>query len=276
MSLCRYLVKEISTLSTTRFVLNAAHPPSSSTLLKLQDKSYFSVFAARGENGRIQKHIRNPIKSVQTCYKHTQTENDQDLADFLKDEISAEEELVLGVPEFKHFKLQSHGTLVNLTRKFNNEHVSVSFDVNNNMNVDADDDLRDDDDDDDIDAANPDIVSYPVFAVKIERSGTVLEFNCSCNTGLNDEDDDDLEATEDGQNELFRFDDVKISTNDNTGYEAGSEMMDGELYSKLMTTLLERGIDGVFVNNLIDLSTAVEHKHYVKFLKTLHGFASGK
>eukprot|EP00111_Clytia_hemisphaerica_P024441 TCONS_00072077-protein len=49
-----------------------------------------------------------------------------------------------------------------------------------------------------------------------------------------------------------------------------------ELYSMLMTTLLERGITGAFVNDLLDFSTASEHKQYVKFLKELQVFAKEK
>lgn len=44
----------------------------------------------------------------------------------------------------------------------------------------------------------------------------------------------------------------------------------------LMTTLLERGVNGVFINDLIDLSTSVEHRHYLTFLKTLQSFMAGK
>ena len=42
----------------------------------------------------------------------------------------------------------------------------------------------------------------------------------------------------------------------------------------LMTTLLERGITGAFVNDLLDFSTALEHKQYVTFLQKLQEFAA--
>jgi len=45
-----------------------------------------------------------------------------------------------------------------------------------------------------------------------------------------------------------------------------------ELYSMLMTTLLERGITGAFVNDLLDFSTSLEHKKYVNFLVVFYLF----
>ena len=119
------------------------------------------------------------------------------------------------------------------------------------------------------------ITSYPSFSVKITKpSGKVLHFNCIYNTNHNEELDVE---NEDEQFELFRFENVKVYTdNDKNVYEAETETMDGELYSMLMTTLLERGVDGVFVNSLLDLSTSVEHKQYISFLQSLQDFASGK
>ena len=43
-----------------------------------------------------------------------------------------------------------------------------------------------------------------------------------------------------------------------------------------MTMLLERGITGTFVNDLLELSTSVEHRHYLSFLMSLRDFANGK
>lgn len=48
------------------------------------------------------------------------------------------------------------------------------------------------------------------------------------------------------------------------------------LYDMLLNMLEERGVDGTFVDELVNLSTAYEHSTYVDFLSTLHTFTKGK
>jgi len=210
------------------------------------------------------------------CRMHTQTDGDKDLVGFLKEEISYEQENIMEVPKFRDFKLEMNETLIKLTRNFNGERVEVSFDVNDNVNVDEE---MEEDQHDEVDINTPDIISYPSFTIKIIReSGQTLHFTCTCNTHLNEE-DLESESPEDEQFDLFRFENVKIYNNsegEKIAYEAETETMDGELYSMLMTTLLERGVTGVFVNDLIDLSTSAEHRHYLNFLRSLQAFAAGK
>jgi len=42
----------------------------------------------------------------------------------------------------------------------------------------------------------------------------------------------------------------------------------------LLNMMEERGVDGTMVEQLIELSTAYEHKKYISFLKTLKEFVS--
>lgn len=44
------------------------------------------------------------------------------------------------------------------------------------------------------------------------------------------------------------------------------------LYDHLMDFLADRGIDNTFADELMELSTAVEHQEYIKFLEDLQGF----
>ena len=46
------------------------------------------------------------------------------------------------------------------------------------------------------------------------------------------------------------------------------------LYDMLLNMLEERGIDGQFVDQLIDYSTSYEHKKYLGFLQGLQDFAN--
>ena len=48
------------------------------------------------------------------------------------------------------------------------------------------------------------------------------------------------------------------------------------LYDMLLNMLEERGIDGQFVDQLVDYSTSYEHKKYLGFLEGLQDFANSK
>merc|ERR1712034_136045 len=147
------------------------------------------------------------------------------------------------------------GTEVKLRRDFNGEEVVVL------INVDESPENTEEASEDGI--PESDIVSYPSFTVSITKgSGKTLEYSCAINTGVNE--DPDVED-EDQSFDLFRFDNVSVYNS-----------MDGNLYGMLMTILMERGITGSFVNNLLELSTAVEHRHYVNFLKDLKSFIGNK
>lgn len=44
------------------------------------------------------------------------------------------------------------------------------------------------------------------------------------------------------------------------------------LYDHLMDFLADRGVDNTFADELIELSTALEHQEYIKFLEDLKSF----
>ena len=44
------------------------------------------------------------------------------------------------------------------------------------------------------------------------------------------------------------------------------------LYDHLMDFLADRGVDNTFADELMELSTAIEHQEYIKFLEDLQGF----
>lgn len=44
------------------------------------------------------------------------------------------------------------------------------------------------------------------------------------------------------------------------------------LYDHLMDFLADRGVDNAFADELIELSTALEHQEYIKFLEDLKSF----
>lgn len=48
------------------------------------------------------------------------------------------------------------------------------------------------------------------------------------------------------------------------------------LYDHMMDFLADRGVDNTFADELMELSTAIEHKEYIKFLEDLQTFVNCK
>jgi len=193
---------------------------------------------------------------------------------FLDKEIEYEKDTIQDLPKIKDFKLKIDGGQVTLIRKHNGERIVVSFDINENVNIDEAPTEEDIDDE----GAISNIVSYPSFQVQIIKdSGRTLQLSCMFNTSLEEQIEDDDEG--DMEN-VFRFDSVSVLPTPDAMedgepiYEAETENMDTDLYKMLVNTLYERGLNNDFANSLLEISTMVEHKEYVDFLQDLKSFFS--
>jgi len=233
----------------------------------------------KNNNAHVTKYT-NLSRNISNLYlsRSFHSEGDKDLVKFLNEEISFEKENLKEVPTLKNFNMSMDGTVVTLRRDYKGEKIEVVFNCNDSINIDGKEESSGEYNDGNMEEELSDLVSYPTFTVTISKpSGKTLLFNCNCHTGINEDDMDD--GDEDGQYEILRFDSVQVYNSGSSDrvkiYEAETENMDGDLYDMLMHTLLEREINGTFVNNLIDLSTSVEHRHYLTFLKSLRDFSSG-
>lgn len=206
---------------------------------------------------------------------------EQALSNYLQDEIDYEREMEQSLPEFENFSVSQEGTSVLLTRKFNDERVSVQFDINENNNIDESRELPEGEDEGVEEAAN--ILSYPHFTVSIaKRSGKTLEFDCSYEIAYpEDEEAEDVatdQQTEEKQGfDIFKIDQVCVLAKGQTKqaasvYEAETTNMDGNLYNALMALLEERGVDGELADQLLDYSTGAEHNMHAQFLENLKTF----
>eukprot|EP00795_Rhopilema_esculentum_P015990 gene15990-7323_t len=201
-------------------------------------------------------------------------QRDHDIVNFLNQEVEYEKEAMQDLPKLKDFKVNVDGSYITLSKKHNGERIIVSFDVNENINIDEamDDEIENVDDD----SVPPNIVSYPTFKVQLTKdSGKTLQFFCAYNTS-------EQIAEEEEIPDVFRFDSVSVwqypdaQEEGETSYEAETENMDGTLYKLLLNTLYERGINNEFAKDLLEISTIMEHKEYVGFLQDLNGFFSAK
>jgi len=217
--------------------------------------------------------------------RHLHTEGDRELSEFLKEEISQEMELKKKVPKIANFTMRMEGTIVTLNKTQDHETVVVSFDVNKSLIMPA---FNEEDEaasyeehgHEEAEEGASDLISFPQFTVTITKtpSNKALLFNCSCKTGSDDDDVDiDEDDEDDDEEDMLNIDSVQAYDAQEMDvakvYEAETDHMDGHLYELLHNTLVERGITDEFVTELIALSTAVEHGHYIAFLKNLNKFA---
>jgi len=221
-----------------------------------------------------------------TGIRQLHTEGDRELSEFLKEEISQEMELKKKVPKIANFSMRMDGTIVTLNKTQDHETVVVSFDVNKSLIMPA---FNEEDEaasyeehghEEEEEGGASDLISFPQFTVTITKtpSGKALLFNCSCKTGSDDDDVDiDEDDDDDEEEEMLSIDSVQAYDAQEMDvekvYEAETDHMDGHLYELLHNTLVERGITDEFVTEVIALSTAVEHGHYIAFLKNLNKFA---
>lgn len=220
-----------------------------------------------------------------TGIRHLHTEGDRELSEFLKEEISQEMELKKKVPKIANFSMRMDGTIVTLNKTQDHETVMVSFDVNKSLIMPA---FNEEDEaasyeehghEEEEEEGASDLISFPQFTVTITKtpSGKALLFNCSCKTGSDDDDVDIDDEDDDDEEDMLSIDSVQAYDAQEMDvekvYEAETDHMDGHLYELLHNTLVERGITDEFVTELIALSTAVEHGHYIAFLKNLNKFA---
>lgn len=217
-------------------------------------------------------------RSLATSVSHlsASSANDEDLSSFLREEIEFEHNNMEQIPSrLRDFSLNMSGTEVTLTRNVKGETVTVLFDINDNRNVD-----ETPEGDEEVDGA---IVSYPEFTVSIAKaSGKILQFSCVYEASEYAEEEGEAQQhnEEEQKNfDMFKFDHVSIVEDgqDEEGvYESETTNMDPNLYGYLMDMMAERGIDAEFVQEMLQYSTAAEHKHYVNFLQDLKKFVDSK
>jgi len=227
-------------------------------------------------------------------HRSVHTSGDDELVEFLQEEIRVEEDHLPTMPNnIQGYDMHMEGTVVRLTRQVKGENVLIKFDINNNINAPIPLDM---DDDADVDAeegeGEQNLISYPELSVSITKpSGSTLILTCTTHPMEDFDDDDDTEefgehhhmdAEEDEEvDDLLKITQVQVCESKgvmdedvlNTTYVAKAEDIDGELYGMLLNALLSRGIDGSLMYELIELSTAVESRHHLAFLKLLNQFA---
>ncbi|XP_033628218.1 complement component 1 Q subcomponent-binding protein, mitochondrial-like [Asterias rubens] len=213
--------------------------------------------------------LREPGKLCSCGCTGMHTKGDEELADYLENEIKLERDSrqFPTVPKIPDFTLTQENAVATLTKVSNGETVKVTFNLNHSVEEEPQGEEAEQEG-----AAASRLRSYPEFNVEITKD-TQSSLSISCRFDVSEELDE--EAAEPGSEDLFIIDEVSIHDGkmDEGIFSVGSEVMDGNLYNFLLNSLEERGINDEFVEKLSDLASALEHKLYIDFLQKLQGIA---
>uniref|UniRef100_U3FD62 Complement component 1 Q subcomponent-binding protein, mitochondrial n=2 Tax=Micrurus TaxID=8634 RepID=U3FD62_MICFL len=229
-----------------------------------------SLWVLRGSGKGLPGLLRgSPSVSCNCGGLHT--EGDKAFTEFLNDEIKEEKKIQKhkSLPKMSGgWELDIHGTEAKLTRKVAGEMVTVSFNVNNSIppNVDESPEGQKDDE------AEPELTSTPNFVVEVTKDDTKQTLVLDCHYP-----EDEISHTGEGESDIFSIQEVSFQPSGDSewqenNYTLNTDSLDWALYDHLMDFLADRGVDNTFADELVNLSTALEHKEYIRFLEDLKHF----
>ncbi|KAL0994776.1 hypothetical protein UPYG_G00127020 [Umbra pygmaea] len=201
------------------------------------------------------------------------TEGDKAFGDFLTDEIKEEKKIQkkTTLPKMSGgWELEKNGTEAKLTRIVSGEKVTVTFNVNNSIPPNFEEEAEPEQKSAD---TEPDVVSTPNFVVEVTKPATKhsLVFDCHY------PEDEAGHGEGEEESDIFAIREVSFQPEGDvewkeTSYTLTTDSLDWALYDHLMDFLADRGVDNTFADELIELSTMMEHQEYIKFLEDLSGF----
>uniref|UniRef100_A0A673Z050 Complement component 1 Q subcomponent-binding protein, mitochondrial n=1 Tax=Salmo trutta TaxID=8032 RepID=A0A673Z050_SALTR len=210
------------------------------------------------------------------------TEGDKAFGNFLSDEIKEEKKIQKSntLPKMSGgWELQQNGTEAKLIRTISGEKVTVTFNVNNSIPPKFEEEAEQAQGQKSAEN-EPDIVSSPNFVVEVTKQAakhSLVESSlASCfiacflpHFAIHGEGEE--------ESDIFAIREVSFQPEGDvewkeTAYTLNTDSLDWALYDHLMDFLADRGVDNTFADELIELSTAMEHHEYIKFLEDLSGF----
>ncbi|XP_061417018.1 LOW QUALITY PROTEIN: complement component 1 Q subcomponent-binding protein, mitochondrial [Lethenteron reissneri] len=200
------------------------------------------------------------------------TESDKAFTEFLKDEIKEEKNIQKhkALPKVAGWEIEFNGTEAKLIKKLQGETITVTFNINNSIPPNADEPAEEKKDE----SEEPDLVSTPNFVVEVNKSNSKLNLVFDCHYP-----DDEIAHGEEGDEDgdIFAIREVSFQPTaegewKDTSYTLNTDTLDWTLYDHMMDFLADRGVDNTFADELVELSTALEHQEYIHFLEELNGF----
>ncbi|XP_014880107.1 complement component 1 Q subcomponent-binding protein, mitochondrial [Poecilia latipinna] len=225
----------------------------------------------------LSSKVLNPSVSCGCGGLHT--EGDKAFGEFLSDEIKEEKKIQKNksLPKMSGgWELEMNGTEAKLTKQLSGEKITVTFNVNNsippNFEEEAEQGQQQKSPEDE-----PEIVSTPNFVIEVTKQGGKhsLVFDCHF------PEDEMSHGEGEEESDIFAIREVSFQPEGDsdwkeTSYTLNTDSLDWALYDHMMDFLADRGVDNTFADELTELSTAIEHKEYIKFLEDLQSFVNCK
>jgi len=272
----RYNVTSVP-VSSTR-VLPLIRPglcSQSSAMTRPFTRSFWMMNTNGGASGYRTKLFSSKIlnPSVSCGCGELHTEGDKAFADFLADEIKEEKKIQKSktLPKMSGgWELETNGSEAKLIRTIGGEKVTITFNINNSVppNFEEEEEGKEKSGENE-----PEIVSTPNFVVEVSKPSAKHSLVFDCNYP----EEETSHGDEEGESDIFAIGEVSFQAEGDadwkeTSYTLNTDSLDWALYDHLMDFLADRGVDNTFADELIELSTALEHQEYIKFLEDLSGF----
>ncbi|XP_008426360.1 complement component 1 Q subcomponent-binding protein, mitochondrial [Poecilia reticulata] len=225
----------------------------------------------------LSSKVLNPSVSCGCGGLHT--EGDKAFGEFLSDEIKEEKKIQKNksLPKMSGgWELEMNGTEAKLTRQLSGEKITVTFNVNNSIPPNFEEEVEQGQQQKSPED-EPEIVSTPNFVIEVAKQGGKhsLVFDCHF------PEDEMSHGEGEEESDIFAIREVSFQPEGDsdwkeTSYTLNTDSLDWALYDHMMDFLAERGVDNTFADELTELSTAIEHKEYIKFLEDLQSFVNCK
>ncbi|EAW90337.1 complement component 1, q subcomponent binding protein, isoform CRA_c [Homo sapiens] len=128
-----------------------------------------------------------------------------------------------------------------------------------------------------VEEQEPELTSTPNFVVEVIKNDDgkkALVLDCHYP-------EDEVGQEDEAESDIFSIREVSFqSTGESewkdTNYTLNTDSLDWALYDHLMDFLADRGVDNTFADELVELSTALEHQEYITFLEDLKSFVKSQ
>ncbi|XP_055970930.1 complement component 1 Q subcomponent-binding protein, mitochondrial [Sorex fumeus] len=206
------------------------------------------------------------------------TEGDKAFVEFLNDEIKEEKKIQKhkSLPKMSGgWELEVNGTEAKLVRKVAGEKITVTFNINNSIPPTFDGE-EEPSQGQKAEEQEPELTSTPNFVVEVTKNDGKKALVLDCHYP-----EDEVGQEEEDESDIFSIREVSFQATGesewkDTNYTLNTDSLDWALYDHLMDFLADRGVDNTFADELVELSTALEHQEYISFLEDLKGFVKSQ
>jgi len=203
-----------------------------------------------------------------TCGIHTR--GDKELVEFLTEEIAAEKKgrKARTPTNLDGFDIKFNGSEMTLSKKFNEEIVELTMNLNHSVDAEI---MEDDVNAKSDNPPDSEMKSRPQFEVKLIKGSQTTRFACSYIQDV------PQPIGDDNITDVFTVDELAVyeGTPDEHTYAVSGDILDGYMYDLIMNLLEERGVSNEFVEKLSDVATKKEHELYINLLERLQKFVQG-